>query len=99
MGRTPLHLATSGMFIVKPNPAVITVLVEAGADLNARDKSGYTPLHTAAYKGISQTVDPAVVTALIKAGADLNARNKIGADAPGYGGYTTDRGDFEESRG
>ena len=30
------------------NPAVIEILLSAGADLEARDKNDYTPLHRAA---------------------------------------------------
>lgn len=48
----------------------MSVLLEAGADLNARDEVGQTPLHAAAG---SET--PAVVNALLEAGADANARD------------------------
>jgi len=40
-------------------------LLEAGADVNARDKFGYTPLHQAA-----RHEDPALLAALLAAGAD-----------------------------
>jgi len=39
LGHTPLHLAARG----SNNPAVIEVLLEAGADATARDLSGNTP--------------------------------------------------------
>ena len=43
MGPTPLHRAAAFK-----NPAVITALLNAGANLNARAKDGLTPLHVAA---------------------------------------------------
>ncbi len=50
------------------DPAVITALVEAGADVNARDVWGFTPLHSAA-----ENATPAAVQALVQASADVNA--------------------------
>ena len=70
-----LHWAAKG----NKNPAVIAVLLDAGADLKARDtrfgllradpkgwKRGLTPLHWAA----KDNENPAVITALLDAGAD-----------------------------
>ena len=45
-------------------------LIEAGVDVNARDKFGYAPLHHQKAGG--------TVRALIEAGADVNARDKTG---------------------
>ena len=50
------------------DPTAITALVAAGADVHARDVSGFTPLHSAA-----QNATPAAVQALVQAGADVNA--------------------------
>ena len=50
------------------DPAVITALVEAGADVNARDVWRFTPLHSAA-----ENATPSAVQALVQAGADVNA--------------------------
>lgn len=51
------------------DPAVISVLLEAGADVQGRDEfRAYTPLHLAAEKGTS-----AIVRALLQAGADADA--------------------------
>ena len=46
--------------------------MDAGADLEERDKGGLTPLHWAA----GSNENPAVITALVDAGADLEERSK-----------------------
>ena len=51
-------------------PDVVALLVEAGADVNARTKNGFTPLHFAR--------TAAEVNALLGAGADLLARDDRG---------------------
>lgn len=61
-GRTPLHEAAANA----SNPAVIDVLVAAGADVNS---NGYAPLHSAA----RYNPRPEIATTLIAAGADVNA--------------------------
>jgi ankyrin repeat protein len=48
----------------------LRLLVQAGADVNARDKKGNTPLH--------ETYLPEVEEELLKLGADVNARNHDG---------------------
>ena len=70
---------------VFPNgPAVVRLLVEAGADPNARQPGDETPLHWAA-----SSDDADVAAALIDCGADINAPDgSIGtplANAVGYG--------------
>ena len=61
-GATPLHVAAGWT----RDAEVITLLAEAGADVNALDPDGYTPLHRAG----RDNADPAVVAALLEAGAD-----------------------------
>ena len=57
-------------------------LLDAGADLKARDQFGLTPLHRAA----ANSKTPAVVKALLDAGADLKARDQFGIHTPPPGG-------------
>ena len=67
-GFTPLHFAAA----FNDDPDVVTALVEAGADLNARDKEwGATPLHWAAWSNDN----PGVIIALLDGGADPNSRD------------------------
>ncbi|MYI67020.1 MAG: hypothetical protein F4107_13950, partial [Gemmatimonadetes bacterium] len=61
----PLHAAAE----YSRDPAVITALVQAGADVNARGAWDNTPLHDAAEHGT-----PRVVRALLAAGAEVDAR-------------------------
>ncbi len=58
-----LHIASAHA----RDPAVITALVEAGADASARGASGFTPLHSAA-----RNPTAAAVQALVQAGADAS---------------------------
>ena len=66
---TPLHLAAES----NPDPEVVRVLLEAGADANARAYYGQTPLHLAA-----GNENPAVAALLLEAGADVSAREWMG---------------------
>ena len=64
---TPLHWAAAN-----DHADAIAALVEAGADLEARNEDGSTtPLHFAAYWGSADAI-----TALLEAGADLEAREE-----------------------
>ena len=67
-GRTPLHIAA-----VANAPRLIAALVEAGADIEARDRDGLTALHAASF-----TNSLAAIAALLEAGAELEARNYDG---------------------
>lgn len=69
-GLTPLLTAAA----YNTNPEVVVVLVEAGADTEARDSvHGSTALMWAAR--LNQ--NPDVITALLKAGANLNAQSTL----------------------
>ena len=56
--------------------AVVTALLEAGANPNARDENGQTTLHRAA-----EYSTPAIVAALLKAGADPATKDEKGRTA------------------
>ncbi|MCL4115580.1 UNVERIFIED_CONTAM: hypothetical protein GTU68_017642, partial [Idotea baltica] len=70
-GVTPLHLACSrdtastvGRFAICmfPNLEVVELLLEVGADPNARDRAGNTPLHTlASHKQVSKDISLALL--------------------------------------
>lgn len=68
MGRTPLHVAVG-----KGNIQCARVLVELGADKDAKSRDGRTALHRAAVNGDRQMVE-----LLIEMGADPTIRNDRG---------------------
>ncbi|GMU93072.1 MAG: hypothetical protein AMXMBFR4_21300 [Candidatus Hydrogenedentota bacterium] len=69
--KTPLHQAiTSG------NDELIQFLIERGADVNARDKTGLTPLHVAAWWMATRRARQ-----LLDLGADIHAVDVFG-DTP-----------------
>ena len=71
MANTPLHAALAGR-----RNDVSKMLIEAGADVNARQHGGWVPLHAAAANGDREMVD-----LLIARGADRVAVNDAGASA------------------
>jgi len=86
-GRTPLHIVSDWPGYFPNGPAVVALLIAAGANPNARtddDEHGETPLHWAAS---SDDVD--VALALVEGGADLETPDgSIGTpldNAIGYG--------------
>ncbi|MES2522110.1 MAG: ankyrin repeat domain-containing protein [Gemmatimonadota bacterium] len=66
---TPLHAALAG----RVNDALVRLLVERGAEVNARGAHGYTPLHLAASRGAE-----ALVMLLLVHGADAHAMTDDG---------------------
>jgi ankyrin repeat protein len=64
----------------KQNPQIITALIKAGADVNARDKNEQSLLHYAA----EYIQKPEIIIALIEAGADASARDENGQSALHY---------------
>lgn len=94
-GRTPLHIVTDWPGYFPNGPAVVRLLIEAGADVDARttgrggtieEPGSETPLHWAA-----SSDDADVAEALIEGGADIEAPDgSIGTpldNAIGYGCY------------
>jgi hypothetical protein len=77
-GDTALHFAAAAH-----NLEAAKSLIQAAADLHARNRHGHTPLHAAA-AGIpgspawNPEAQPATIAALIEAGADPNATDKRG---------------------
>ena len=68
-GETILHSAASRT----DNPTIVVLLLEAGADPNARNDWGGTPLHRGVYNS-----NPVVTAHLLAAGADPNIRDNDG---------------------
>jgi ankyrin repeat protein len=78
-GAQPLHYAcdggpTAGRANDRDQTAVIQLLVEQGADVNALDKSGVGPLHRAVRCRCAEAVE-----ALLASGADPRLRNGSGS--------------------
>jgi ankyrin repeat protein len=79
-GTTPLMYAAW----FNQNPQVITTLLKAGADINARDRyNNMTPLMYAAW--FNQ--NPEVITTLLNAGADAKAKSSAGKTAFDFAQY------------
>jgi ankyrin repeat protein len=68
-GITPLMMSASNS-----NIEVMTILLKAGADVNAKGEAGLTPL----MKAVWMDTSPEVITFLFKAGADVNAKGEGG---------------------
>lgn len=60
----------------KGNKTICKALIDAGADVNAKDDNGRTALMRAALLGQDRCVD-----LLLDAGADINAQDEVGRSA------------------
>ena len=72
-GTTPLHYAA----FYTDDPAIIRVLLDAGADVNPQGNDG-TPLHAAVAYNTNLAIVPAITRVLLDAGADVNAQDLLG---------------------
>jgi len=74
---TALHWAVAKRLAdgetIDPSPEIAKLLIDAGADVNAKDYLDQTPLEWAA-----KFASPDIVEMLIKAGADVNAESRYG---------------------
>ena len=77
-GATALHIAAE----FNPDPLVTLVLLDLGAELEAKTDLGDTPLHWAAYDG-----HPDVVELLLARGADATALNDDGTTPLHYAAW------------
>ena len=68
---TALHTASAGGEL-----KIVNAILEAGANIHAKDSYGATPLHWAAESGHVK-----VVKALLEAGSDIDARDNYGYTA------------------
>lgn len=69
LGYTPLHWAS-----LDGNVAVAKLLIDRGANVNARSASAYTPLHNAARGGHRE-----IIKLLLSKGASIDARSRSGS--------------------
>ncbi len=90
-GWTPLHAAAANTFTKNDASKTmqadkITALINAGADVNARDNNGRTALMWAGWMGayLGFTEDPSVINALLAKGADPFLKDNFGKTALDY---------------
>lgn len=72
MDNEPLHAACAG----QPPRALVALLLDSGADVNARQHGGFTPLHESAQNG-----DAALTELLLARGAEVTATTDDGKTA------------------
>ncbi|WP_139491645.1 ankyrin repeat domain-containing protein [Brevibacillus dissolubilis] len=72
MQNHPIHAAIAGYY----QKELVELLIEHGADLDAKESGGYTPLHEAALRGYAE-----LVTTLLANDADATLTNEDGKTA------------------
>jgi len=71
--RHPFHVAALHAALAGPRPGIAKLLVDAGADVNARQQAGIAPLHETAQNG-----DLELTKLLLDHGADPSAQDDQG---------------------
>lgn len=71
MSNLPIHAAAAG-----GNREILAMLIDRGADINARQHGGWTPLHSSAQSGDAETVK-----LLLSRGAEVDAQAENGQTA------------------
>ena len=71
-GSTVVHYAADS-----GSPEILSLLIEAGVNVNVANDGGYTPLHWAARGDFSRALES--VELLLKAGAAVNVRSETGS--------------------
>ncbi|XP_033107888.1 protein phosphatase 1 regulatory subunit 12A-like isoform X1 [Anneissia japonica] len=70
-GATALHVASAKGYI-----KALSLLLQAGMDINSQDNDGWTPFHAASHWGQKESAE-----LLVEKMCDMNARNKLGQTA------------------
>ena len=86
--KTPIFYA-----ITSDRQEIVDYLIEQGADLSARDDTGYTPLHIAALMGRVE-----ITERLLEAGADPDIRDDFGDTPMHVLGHSRFAGDPDRRR-
>ena len=77
----PLYVEEANLAAVKRNSKIVELLIDKGADVNAKDIVGGTPLHNAVRTPLYSAVralNSKIVELLIDKGADVNAKRDDG---------------------
>jgi len=71
--KSPLHIIFEKRSLDKEDLEMLKLLIDAGADINAKDENGRTPLF-----GAIESNSRAMIELLVSLGAEVNAKDKNG---------------------
>lgn len=77
--RNPMRVTALHAAVARRDSQIVKMLIERGADVNARQQAGFTPLHAAAQHG-----EMDIVRALVAAGAEVGTKSDEGRTAADY---------------